>query len=94
MRDTHFIRIQAIDSSNRYTRTELLRIWERQGITMVMVTHDAGEAVFLSDRVVVLEPRPGRIKDVVEVSQAEPRNRSSANYIAYREAILGLLGDH
>jgi sulfonate transport system ATP-binding protein len=82
----------ALDSlTRRYLQAELLRIWEHEGITMVMVTHDVDEAVFLSDRVIVLEPRPGRIKGVVEVPSAKPRNRTDIRYVECREAIVDLL---
>jgi NitT/TauT family transport system ATP-binding protein len=52
---------------------ELLRIWERAGSTIVFVTHSIAEAVFLSTRVVVLSPRPGRIASVVPVDLGRPR---------------------
>jgi NitT/TauT family transport system ATP-binding protein len=52
---------------------ELLRIWEQAGSTIVFVTHSIAEAVFLSTRVVVMSPRPGRIADVVPIDLARPR---------------------
>jgi NitT/TauT family transport system ATP-binding protein len=53
---------------------ELLRLWEKSGKTIVFVTHDLAEAVALSDRVVVLTPRPGRVKLVQSIELPRPRD--------------------
>ena len=52
---------------------ELLQIWQRSGSTIVFVTHSIAEAVFLSTRVVVMSPRPGRISNVIPIDLAHPR---------------------
>jgi NitT/TauT family transport system ATP-binding protein len=52
---------------------ELLRIWEEMEKTVMFITHDLNEAVFLSDRVIVLSPRPGRIVDTIEIDLPRPR---------------------
>jgi len=64
-----------LDAQTRMVlQDELLKIWEQKRQTIVFVTHDLVEAVALADRVVVMTHRPGRIKDVIEVPMARPRN--------------------
>ena len=53
---------------------ELLQLWEASRKTVVMVTHDIREAVFLSDRVVVLSQRPGRVADIIDIPFERPRS--------------------
>ncbi len=79
----------ALDSLTRaYLQNELLRIWQQERITIVMVTHDVEEAVFLSDRIVVMEPRPGRIRSIQEIDLPHPRSRSSVEFVAAKERVL------
>jgi len=64
----------ALDALTReYMAEELLRIWERSQRTVLMVTHNVAEAALLSDRVVVLSPRPGHVTDIVTVDLPRPR---------------------
>jgi NitT/TauT family transport system ATP-binding protein len=56
---------------------EVLRIWEQSGSTIVFVTHSIAEAVFLSTRVVVMSPRPGRISKVIPIDLSQPRTAST-----------------
>ena len=69
---------------------ELLRIWEASGSTIVFVTHSIPEAVFLSTRVVVMSPRPGRIADVVEVDLPYPRTAETREDPRFFELVTGV----
>jgi sulfonate transport system ATP-binding protein len=85
----------ALDALTRQQlQEELLRIRERERITTLLVTHDVEEALFLADRVVVMAPRPGRIKRIVEVPLAHPRERGGFDFLRLREELLHeLTGD-
>jgi NitT/TauT family transport system ATP-binding protein len=72
---------------------ELLDIWSTTGKTVLFVTHDVEEAVTLGDRVVVMEPSPGRVKEVVDVSVPRPRRRTDDGFAAYVERIRALIGE-
>ena len=85
-------------SLDEITRTdmgyELLRIWESRPTTVLFVTHSIAEAVMLSDRVVVLSPRPGEIVDVINIELPRPRLQSveeSKEFGEYMALVRGLL---
>ncbi len=83
----------ALDSITRLQmRSELLRIWRAARKTVLFVTHDIDESVQLADRVVVMSARPGRIRRVVEIDIAHPRDLSSRRYIELRDLIFGEIG--
>ncbi len=63
-------------------------MWQQAGITMVMVTHDVEEAVFLADRIVVLDARPGRVRRIVPVALPHPRDRTAADFNAIKHDVL------
>ena len=79
----------ALDALTRgRLQNELQRIWEHERITMILVTHDVDEALYLGDRVVTMAPRPGRIERIVDVALPRPRERSDPRFIRLRDAVL------
>ncbi|CDM60806.1 MULTISPECIES: ABC transporter ATP-binding protein [Rhizobium] len=79
----------ALDAITKaHLQDELEEIWAKENITMVMVTHDVEEAVYLGDRVVVMSPRPGRIREIIPVRLARPRRRTSSEIASARDRVL------
>ena len=85
----------ALDLQTRQSLHEFLRqVWQRTGATVLMVTHDVGEAVYLSQQVVVLTSRPGRVAEVVEVPYGRSRGpdiRRDQRFLAIEDEIDDLL---
>jgi ABC-type nitrate/sulfonate/bicarbonate transport system ATPase subunit len=85
----------ALDSQTRLEMQRwLLEVWSELGRTVLFVTHDVDEAVFLADRVVVMTPRPGRIETEISVSIPRPRELetlTSPEFIDRKRRVLGLL---
>lgn len=78
----------ALDAFTRMNmQKEVLNIWEKEKTTMILVTHDIDEAIFLADRVVVMSSRPGTIKKIIKVDLPRPRIRSNFDYIKIRNEI-------
>jgi sulfonate transport system ATP-binding protein len=67
---------------------ELLRLWEAERMTVVLVTHDIEEAVYLADRVIILSRRPGTVQKVMDVSLARPRERTSEEFGCVRKELM------
>jgi ABC-type nitrate/sulfonate/bicarbonate transport system ATPase subunit len=86
---------EPLGSLDAFTRMrmqdEVLRLWEARGTTMLLVTHDVDEAIYMSDRIVLLTPRPARVERVIEVALPRPRQRNAPGFLQLRAEILELL---
>ncbi|ADY55743.1 Taurine-transporting ATPase [Syntrophobotulus glycolicus DSM 8271] len=79
----------ALDSFTRADlQDKLLELWQRDQTTMILVTHDVDEAVYLSDRIVIMTPRPGTISEILDIRLPRPRHRNGAEFTALRSSIL------
>ena len=78
----------ALDALTRIQmQQEILRIWEKEKTTMILVTHDIDEAIYLGDRVVVMSSRPGTILDIFQISLPRPRDRADSLFSHLKTAI-------
>lgn len=78
----------ALDALTRINmQNEVLKIWKKEKTTMVLITHDIDEAIFLSDRIVILSEKPGIISKVIDVKMSKPRDRSSYEFMQIRRTI-------
>ena len=79
----------ALDMQNRHKLQEqLIGVWKRFENTIVFVTHDVDEAVYLADKIVILDKNPGKIANIVEVNIERPRKRDSEEFIALQDSIV------
>ena len=79
----------ALDAMTKvYLQEELLKIHRASGSIMIMVTHDIEEAVYLADRVVVITPRPGRIREIIAIPSLHPRDRNAPDFVEIKKHIF------
>jgi len=84
----------ALDAQTRNRmQKELLSLWEQTKKTIVFVTHSVDEAVYLSDRIVVLSPRPGSVREIIEIPWPRPRDRTSAGFAEVRRRVLRMIDE-
>jgi ABC-type nitrate/sulfonate/bicarbonate transport system ATPase subunit len=82
----------ALDAFTRMRmQDEVLRLWENRRTTMLLVTHDIDEAIYMSDRIMIMTQRPGRIDRIITDALPRPRDRSSSDFLRLRSDILELL---
>lgn len=78
----------ALDALTRINmQNAILKIWEKEKTTMLLITHDIDEAIFLSDKIVIMSSRPGIISKVIPVDIPKPRDRNSYDFINIRREI-------
>jgi ABC-type nitrate/sulfonate/bicarbonate transport system ATPase subunit len=84
----------ALDALTRDAMQRLLAdVWQETRKTVIYVTHNVAEAVYLADRVIVMTPHPGRIRTEVKVTLARPRDPLSVEFLDYQKQLLGHLGE-
>jgi sulfonate transport system ATP-binding protein len=82
----------ALDAFTRMNlQDEILNIWRENKMTMIMVTHDVDEAIYMSDRVVVMSARPSKVEAVIDINLSRPRARTQDVFQNYRAQILDIL---
>jgi ABC-type nitrate/sulfonate/bicarbonate transport system ATPase subunit len=79
----------ALDAFTRMRmQDEVLHLWQARRTTMLLVTHDIDEAIYMCDRIMIMTPRPGQIDRIIPVDLARPRQRNSADFLRLRGEIL------
>lgn len=82
----------ALDAFTRMNmQDEILSMWQRLGSTMIMVTHDVDEAIYMGGSVLVMAPRPGRVVERIDVDLPYPRDRTSERFFELRSHVLNTL---
>jgi len=82
----------ALDAITRdRLQNELIKIWEKEKKTIVFITHNVNSAIILADRIAVMSPHPGRIKNIIDVDIKRPRNRFSQKFINIEKEIFSEL---
>ena len=85
----------ALDAMTRNSlQSEVLEIQRAEKKTVIFVTHNIGEAIFLADRIVVMSPHPGRIQEVIDVDLPRPRTRTNAKFNELYEHLESAIGTH
>lgn len=79
----------ALDAFTRMRmQDEVLRLWENRRTTMLLVTHDIDEAIYMGDRILIMTPAPGRIDRKIDINLPRPRDRTSESFLRLRSQIL------
>lgn len=82
----------ALDAFTRMQmQDEILRIWKERQTTMILITHDVDEAIYMSDRIIIMSPRPGKVQQTIPVEIGRPRARNNPDFLVLRSKILEIL---
>ncbi|WP_454857812.1 ABC transporter ATP-binding protein [Rhizobium binxianense] len=82
----------ALDAHTRdMMQEELLRIWQKEKKTVLFVTHSVDEAIFLSDRVILMGTHPGHVREIFDIELPHPRDRSSDEFVAIEKRVHALM---
>jgi ABC-type nitrate/sulfonate/bicarbonate transport system ATPase subunit len=85
----------ALDAMTKLTmQQELARIWSEEKVTMILVTHDLEEAIYLADRVLVLPKEKGAVPRLISIDLPRPRDRSEGDFVMMRRRLMGEFGLH
>ena len=85
-------RLGALDAFTRMNmQDEILRLWQTSKHIVLMVTHDIDKAIYLGTRIIVMAPRPGRIRADLKNDMPHPRVRTSDEFLQWRKKVLGML---
>ena len=85
----------ALDALTRDDMQRLLAdVWQETRKTVIYVTHNVAEAVYLADRVIVMSPHPGTVKATIEIALPRPRDPLSVEFLEYQKQLLNHLGQH
>ena len=83
----------AVDMLNRHSLQEqLIGVWKRFNTTIIFVTHDVDEAVYLADKIVIMDKNPGRVQDIVVNDLPRPRQRESREFLDFQDKVEKMLG--
>lgn len=82
----------ALDAFTRVTmQDEIIKIWQDRKTTMIMVTHDVEEAIYMSDRIIVMTPRPAKVETIINVKLKRSRKRDDRGFLDLRNQILDIM---
>ena len=85
----------ALDAMTKLTmQEELARIWREEKVTMILVTHDLEEAIYLADRVLVLPKEKSGVPRMIEVGLSRPRDRNESQFVEMRRRLMAEFGLH